>query len=599
MNGTKLGRSLLVVALASLAFAPACTVVQKDAPDTGTLPQDDTDVPGTDGGVDSGKEVEPFDTNVPDVGATETNPCGDLTVEGKCLDSKTATWCDVPTGSDDPKVVVDHCGATEECTVDSDGVANCTLKAGLCDPGATECNADKSAVRTCGDDGKWTESVCPTGSPGCDVSSVGAFCRDVDKGTGGTVTSVSFSGSFKYEYRQPNSATTPTDWSSTIKTAPGVRITVVSYRGESLIDATETDDSGNFTLKVPSPAKSGDKITFWAVRAKPGGLEEGIAFGMGLPDVPDGTRPVSVPGDTSQFWGWDFDLTAATSGSTFTITEAKGSGALRVFDYLRYAYDVTYFLMKTPGKSIVIWLRYNTAWECGACQSDTHNNVGDYEMQSQIFIPAVAADTAYWSDAVTAHELGHWVMASHGKSPGEGGRHCIGVPTFPGQAWSEGWATLFSSMVREDSVYVDKQRGSMFWFDIDRRKYPGSTAWKRPTAAAGLKQLIDENEVSAMGWAIATHPTTAGTTLSENKLFLDALASDRMRLAPFGRGYTRHVWSMSGCTKTSESDLGTSSVMFADYLDALRCQGVPASTIDAVTNPTTNYPFPSSTPICK
>ena len=589
-------------ALLFVAATSACTVTVKDAPDSGAPVVTDSGTPTTDTGGDT--TPPPTDTTPAD-GATDANPCGDITPAGRCIDAKTATWCDVPTGYDGtPKVVVDTCTAVQECTVDTAGVANCTLKAGLCDPGTTKCTADSTGVQTCNASGTWDTAACPSGSPGCELSTVGAFCKDTTKT--GSVGTKAFSGTFQYDYHQPNSASAPTDWSSTIKTAPGVRITVVSYRGDSLIDATETDASGNFTLQVADPPQSGDILTFWAIRAKPGGLEEGIAFGMGIPsgsaihDFSSGGRSdTTVDGASSQFWGWQFDVTSATSGSTFTVHEDKGSGALRVFDYLRYAYDLTYFLYKTPGKSLVIWLRNNTAWSCGACMSDTHNSVGDYEMQSQIFIPSTAEDTAYWSDAVTAHELGHWVMASHGTSPREGGRHCIGVATFPGQAWSEGWATFFSSMVRESSLYVDKQRGSMFWVDIDARKYP-STTWKRPVAADGLKQLIDENEVSAMGWAIASHGSTAGRLLADNRYFLDALSSTRMNSSPFGRGYTRHVWEMTGCTKTDDTDLGSSAPMFADYLDALLCSGaVTKSQVDAATDPSVSYPFPSDATLCK
>src|SRR5262249_53176705 len=46
-------------------------------------------------------------------------------------------------------------------------------------------------------------------------------------------------------------------------------------------------------------------------------------------------------------------------------------------------------------------------------------------------------------------------------------------------------------------------------------------------------------------------------------------------------------------------DTGESTTFFADFLDALRCGGVSASMIDAATNPSVRYPYPSGTPRCR
>jgi hypothetical protein len=39
--------------------------------------------------------------------------------------------------------------------------------------------------------------------------------------------------------------------------------------------------------------------------------------------------------------------------------------------------------------------------------------------------------------------------------------------------------------------------------------------------------------------------------------------------------------------------------MFADFLDALRCNGFPATDLDGVLVPSTYYPYPSANPLCR
>jgi hypothetical protein len=205
-----------------------------------------------------------------------------------------------------------------------------------------------------------------------------------------------------------------------------------------------------------------------------------------------------------------------------------------------------------------------------------------------------STDQGYWSDAVTQHELGHWVMEAYGTSPNEGGQHFLGKPTFPGQAWSEGWATWFSSDVRDDPIYLDKQGGGMFWLDLSLHEYgTGPFVRPSPTSPDGLLQKLDENEVSAMLWTISRSSTSASDAV------FNALASPRMKETPFGRGYTRHTWDFDADNQfINVVDTGESRPCFADVLDALNCAGFSRAALDEATQPATHYPYDSNLPIC-
>jgi hypothetical protein len=239
----------------------------------------------------------------------------------------------------------------------------------------------------------------------------------------------------------------------------------------------------------------------------------------------------------------------------------------------------------------VAWRRPKTNWDCGTCFAPWQIEVGSTQFESQLFMPASAQDQTYWSDAVIAHEAGHYVMWSYGISPNEGGQHCLGNTTAPGQAWSEGWATGFSAIFRGGSTYWDKQRGSMFWFDLGQRQYD-DYAWKRPSAQLGLLQDIDENEVAAMLWSLA-----GDERIGKSNTLL-GLGRPSVAGRPFRRGYKRHTWDIQNCKRVNTTVTNENTPMFADFLDGLVCNGASTDAVDATTNPSTNYPYPSKAPLC-
>jgi hypothetical protein len=523
-------------------------------------------------------------------GAPAGNPCGDISLMGECTTDTQVKICMVATGDEEPYVETINCGPLESCKV-LVGVARCQLDPNKCQPGGNACTSTSTA-RWCDASGLWQSYDCAD----CKNAALGVTCS-------GTFPTTAHAGFLKYEVRSPDYD--KLDWSADPFIAPAQGVLVVSYRWDpatsshTMLDAVQTDKDGAYTVKVPISPQAEDVVVFWAIRS----MSDGIAFAVAEPDVSDGTWELKnpIPSATSRYWGWKSTVPGlGASGDIITIKTTQGSGAMRVYDYLRYVYDQSYNIMQTPGKPLVVWLRFNTTWSCGSCALGSGGQVGTDKFDSQIWISASAANQQYWSDAVVAHELGHWAMNSWGKSPGEGGYHMLGCVTYPGQAWSEGWATWFQGAARTSSIYFDKQGSGLFWFDLGERKYSKTMTWQRPKPSGGLLQLIDENEVSAILWGM-TLQTPPAFGQAQNQKFFAALASARMKSAPFGRGYTRHTWSpvKGTCNKTDvATNAAWSAPMLADFLDALVCAGFPASTVDASTQPSTYYPYPSDKPIC-
>lgn len=413
--------------------------------------------------------------------------------------------------------------------------------------------------------------------------------------------STPLTGRVTYETKPPNAGYT--DWGTPFQAAAQgflVAVTRPDAMGNvQFIDAQITTNGndasgGRFSVRVPAVMTDDDRLFILAV-----GVDSMRRLVYVVAD-PGHTasateHPTDDIGANARIWSWNAVLNTLVDGDTIPIAIRNGSGAARVFDYARYVYGeaADYYRPSTP-QSLVVWVGLDTQWSCGACYAPRPITKWSIPFLHQSWI-AGGADEGYWSDAVTAHELGHYIMSAFGRSPGEGGPHRIGVPTHPGQAWSEGWATFYSSRVRASPIYYDKQDGGFFSVDIERRVYRSATSppWQRPTLNGGLMQLMDENEVSAMLWSLSRDATGGAI-----EPFLTALGSSRMTVSPFARGYTRRIWS--GIASSNYMRTTQSAPMVADMFDALVCgRAVTAAALDRVTEPTTRYPFPSDRPLCR
>jgi len=406
------------------------------------------------------------------------------------------------------------------------------------------------------------------------------------------VATAPWSGTLRYAYRAWDWAVT--GWSSSTSQAAAQAVLVLSLRGDELVDATVSAADGSFTVQLPADfTPATDRLVFALIATHADGS---LAFAVARPDVPVGSWVVTQapPAESSTFWSWSVDPSVVASGSTILIGEAQGSAAVRVFDWARYAVRQSESWFGKDGQSVLLWLAPEVTYSCGSCFTPWAAVVQGQAFASQIWLPASSVEQRYWSEALVAHELGHWAMDSFGLLPPEVGSHCLGTPTFAGQAYSEGWATAFSSVLRAEPRYFDVQGGEGFWFDLSTRSYWDSRAWARPMANAGLTQRLDENEVAAILWELAT---SAGVGWSA---MIGALSSPRGLHSPPQRGYSAKSWSLgASCQVLGATDTSMSSAVLADFLDALRCSGISASALEQGLASATGYPYDVASPLCE
>ena len=510
---------------------------------------------------------------------TPVGACGAIPIEGRC-NGNVVEFCATATGSADTRVASYPCRADERCR-DDGGAARCEL-AGQCGTGTSECRGESLA--TCVG-GAWQVGACANG---CVGSELGSACRPS--------ASVSpYQGRLTYELKAPTAALD--GWNDTPVQVPAAGFLVLSFADGVLIDSaltgTEGDAAGTFEVDAV-PAERVDGDDYLAAVAARGGANGQTVYLVAKSGFAAGKQDVTNLPPAPEIWLWTWTTAQIASPASVNVPLDAGSGAAFVFDYLRFIYDFAVgFYGERANSPLVVWLDYGVEWSCGACMGPwRYSDPGGANYERQVWLSA-GSDEGFWSGPVVAHELGHYVMATYGTWPGEGGQHIIGIASHPGLAWSEGFATWFSAVVRGNSVYYDKQRGAFFWFDIGERRYSQAT-WQRPDANAGLEQLIDENEIAAMLFGLTNDQSLPG--------LLAAVASPRMTQAPFLRGYARRAWNGlngDGLPLPFQS-LNESAPHFADYLDAIACGGVTSGqAIDAVTEPFTHYPFPSAAPLCR
>lgn len=363
---------------------------------------------------------------------------------------------------------------------------------------------------------------------------------------------------------------------------------VASVHDGKYVDATTTDADGNFTVKVVDVAK--DTVSVIAMGEDESGK---TALVVGNPQLAPGKHEAGTLGQKPNIWSWTWTASSIVTEPRIGVDIAHGAPGAFVFANAWGIWRTRAAELGTNPGTIALWVAADVSWSCTACQWQERVSFSGISVDTQIVV-AGGPDEGYWSEAVIGHEMGHFIMASFSVPTNEGGKHMPTVATMPGQAWSEGWATYHQAAYYDAPRFVDKQQGGMFWMSIDQRSYSSGAKWGRAVPSGGLLQRMEENEVAAMLWTLHTSSSSAPRAI------IKALGSPRMKVAPFLRGYTRHTWNVTADYQLVDiTDLGTSTPCFADMLDALVCQGFPAASVDAATDPLNHFPYPSNAPLCR
>ena len=350
-------------------------------------------------------------------GDAGTDACQGVPVDGECLSTTVVRFCAVSTGSGGNTVKTYACSGAATCQQSASG-ASCVSGSNSCTPGDQRCSAN--LLQECAANGTWPVGTsCGTGT--CTNSTLGSFCAP-------PVATVTLTATLKYQVRTPVISGTgffDQDWSAATTVLPARNVVVRSTTGTGsalkVIDTVTTNSAGQYTVKVPSTPSADDRVFFSAV----GGDSLGVRFAVADPQFGTGEFQPGQDVTAPRLWGWSATVSNLTNGGTLTVTTAQGSGALNLFDELQQVYAQDRLLHQgVSGKTVVMWFGLNTTWSCGACFLDYPGS----GFEAQVFMSGDSTDQAYWGDAVTSHELGHWALARVGQDDDEGAAEYIAHP---------------------------------------------------------------------------------------------------------------------------------------------------------------------------
>jgi hypothetical protein len=168
------------------------------------------------------------------------------------------------------------------------------------------------------------------------------------------------------------------------------------------------------------------------------------------------------------------DFSDAGDGETVTVSgletvEADRSGVFNILDQgIRGAETVESLSGSAPTDPLV-WYWY----------PGNPNGTGYTPRNRAITVLGTDDDADEFDDAVLLHEYGHYVLDVYSYDDSPGGPHFLGDSSLDLRlAWSEGWATFFSSLVRNDPSHVDTGGGSVLLsFNIETPSFGGATRY--------------------------------------------------------------------------------------------------------------------------
>ncbi len=174
------------------------------------------------------------------------------------------------------------------------------------------------------------------------------------------------------------------------------------------------------------------------------------------------------------------------NGETLTVAGLTaraplGAGAFNIFDQgVRGAQAVEVLTGAVP-VSPLVWY-----WFPG-----NPNGTSYSATTTTITVLGMSTDPDEFDDAVLLHEYGHYVLDVYSRDDSPGGVHVLGDSTLDLRlAWSEGWATFFSSVVRNDPTHVDTSGdGVRLVFEIEG-----------PSLGAATRYDTNELAVAAVLW---------------------------------------------------------------------------------------------------
>ena len=348
---------------------------------------------------------------------------------------------------------------------------------------------------------------------------------------------VTVSGQASYESVPGNQFTGALNYAASVD-KPARGITVQAISAGAVLASTAADDQGKFALNLPrntpyflrmrAEAVSAPGSSSWAVSIKDNTAQDALWVVDGAP-AQSGTVDSTV--SISAGSGWN--------GSSYTAG-ARGAGPFAALDavYTTFKYLVqTDPTLRFPPLTL-FWSPNNTTALSPTEDYSTGEIGGTFFLESarngQIsraiyLLGRQDDDTDEYDSALIAHEVGHYLQSAFSVDHSLGGSHSDPDKLDMTVAFSEGWATAWSSMARGSPVYLDSfgvRQSRGFTFSVLDVPTDNARGWYREDSVyTGLYALFRAHGFAPIWQALTGPMAKTQQALATIFSFADAVRS--------------------------------------------------------------------------
>ncbi len=265
----------------------------------------------------------------------------------------------------------------------------------------------------------------------------------------------------------------------------------------------------------------------------------------------------------------------------FVAPADDGGGVFNVFDCCITVWDFIASLTSSQMPPLTVKWDASASW--GTYFSPSENVL-------YLAGAAVGGDADEYDDAVIMHEFGHYIAFNLAADDSPGGPHSLSETLDPRLAWSEGWATFFSCVVRGNPYYLDTYAdGSVsILLDIDSLDaFPdGVYSDNEVAVSAVLWDVVDSGDASE-SFDLLSRPFADVWTVME-QYFTRPEHDHRRNLETFWDGWS---WLGMGDVPALKAVFGARKIEYwEDYYENTESSGNPQELSEGVSVHRTLYP---------
>ncbi len=289
------------------------------------------------------------------------------------------------------------------------------------------------------------------------------FCAAAAAGT--------VSGTLEYEDKVFDGDETPPYQGTRLLPIRGAHVEIRQVSNGEVLGTATTDDTGAYSVTVTDVGTVDAALQCYAWLS----AEAVFVVGSG-----GGTHVMEV--DLT-----NLDTSGTVSGEDFVADIAGGgAGPFNILDCIHSGYDYIDAVAAGAVPTLTVNWDANMSW-------------GTYYWpeQDEMYLQSSRSggDPDEFDDGVILHEFGHVVAFELAADDSPGGAHTLSGRYDPRLTWSEGWATFYSCVVRDNRYYMDSIDGGDLAIKLDIEDlsaFPQGTEIDNEVAVSGvLWDIVD------------------------------------------------------------------------------------------------------------